>query len=133
MDDSGLSVFEAVYISPLRIPGEFLRSLELPLTSFLRKIKNAITEFAIPPPHHVHPSPPHQLLPTLLTVEFVFVREDASVSSLVPLYCGCYLVLEKRDKFSRLHLGSRTDVVSVDGLKPAFSEDHISAALPPVR
>ena len=78
-DDSGLSVSKAVYSTPLTIPGEFLESLELPPTSFLRKIENAIAGFAIPPPHHVPPSPPHQLLPALLTAEFVFVCKDASV------------------------------------------------------
>ena len=64
--------------------------------------------------------------------ELVFVREDASVPSLAPLYPGPYLVLEQQDKFFILQLGSRLDIVSVDRLKPAFSEDPISAALPPV-
>ena len=131
-DDSGLSVSKAVHGSPLTIPCKFLRSLELSLRSFLVKIKNAIAGFATPPPHHKHPSLTHQLLPALFTVEFVFVQEDASVPSLTPLYCGPYLVLEQRDKYFCLQLGSRTDVISQDRLKPAFSEDPISAALSPV-
>ena len=49
----------------------------------------------------------------------VFVREDTSVSPLAPLYHGPYL-------------GDRADVVSVDRLKPAFSDEPISSALPPV-
>ena len=80
----------------------------------------------------MHPSPPHQLPSALLAAEFVFVHKHASVPSLVPLYRGPYLVLEQRDKFFSLQLGSRADVVTVDLLKLAFSEDPISAALPPV-
>ena len=50
-EDTGFSVSEAAFGSPLTVPGEFRRSLELPRTSFLRKIENAVTGFAIPPPH----------------------------------------------------------------------------------
>ena len=106
------------------VPGEFLRSPELPPPSFLQKIENTLAGFPILPPH-----PP----PALLAAEFVFVREDSTIPSLAPLYRGLNLVLERRDKFFRLQLGSRTDVVSVDRLKPAFSENPIKAALPSVR
>ena len=68
-DDSGLSISEAVYCSPLTVPGEFLRSTELPPTSFLCKIENPVAGFAIPPLH--------QLLPALLMAKFVLVRKDA--------------------------------------------------------
>ena len=61
----------------------------------------------------------------------MFVREDPSISSLAPLYRGPYLVLEWRDKFFRLQIGSRTDVVAVDCLKPVFSDVSVSPALPP--
>ena len=64
---------------------------------------------------------------------FVFVREPSSIPSLAFLYRGPYLVLERKDKYFRLQLGSRTDVVSVDRLKPAFLEDPIQAALPLAR
>ena len=60
------------------------------------------------------------------------MREDTSVPPLAPLYCGPYLVLEQQNKFFRLQLGDRTDVVSVDRLKPAFTDELISPALPPL-
>ena len=63
----------------------------------------------------------------------VFVREDASIPFLAPLYRGVYLVLERKSKFFRLQIGSKSDVVSVDRLKPAFSDDPIQAASPPAR
>ena len=96
-------------------------------------MENTITGFAIPLPHNVCSSPPHQLPPALLIAEFVFVCEDASVPSLALLYFGPHLVLERQNKYFRVQLGSRTDILSVDRLKPAFSENPISAALPPVR
>ena len=93
------------------VPGEFLGSPELPPPAFLRKIEEAVSGFAVPPPHHIQVSLPNQL----------------------PLYRGPYLVLEQRDKFFRLQIGSKSDAVSVDCLKPAFSEDPIEPALRPVR
>ena len=42
-DDTGLSVSEEIYGSPLTVPGEFLGSPELPPYSLFRKIKNTAT------------------------------------------------------------------------------------------
>ena len=132
-DDTALSASEAVYGAPLTVPGEFLGSPELPPPTYLRKIEEAISGFAVPPPHHVPVSPPNQLPLALQTCKFVFIREDSSTPSLSPLYRGPYLVPERRDKFFRLQIGSKSDAVSVDRLKPAFSADPIKPALLPVR
>ena len=132
-DDTGLSVSKAVYGPPLTIPGEFFGSPELPPSSFLQKIENDVAGFAVPLPHHVQHSLPLQLPPALLATVFVFVREDATIPSLAPLYQGPYLVLERKDKYFSLQLGSRMDVVTVDRLKPGYSEDPIQAVLPPAR
>ena len=69
-----------------------------------------------------------------MLMPYVFVREDAFLPSLVPLYCGPYLVQERRSKLFPLQLGARTDVVSVDNrFKLAFLSDPISPAVPPPR
>ena len=102
-------------------------------SSFLWEIEKTVAGFAVPPPHHVWHFPPLQLLPALLAGEFVLVWENSSIPCLAPLYRGPYLVLERKNKYFRLQLGSRTDIVSVDWLKPVFSEDPIQAALPPAR
>ena len=130
-DDIGLSDSKAVYGSTLTIPGEFLRSSELPPSTYLSRIECAVAGFAIPPPHHVLQSPPHQLPAPLMSYKYAFVEEDASIPSLAPLYCGPYLVLGQRDEFFCLQIGSRTEVVSVDGLNPVFSDKPVSQALPP--
>ena len=72
-DDIGLSVSKAVYSSPLTVPGEFLGSPELPPSAYLSKIKQAVTGFTVPPPHHVPQSLPHQLPAALCSAKFVFV------------------------------------------------------------
>ena len=109
---------------------------ELPPSSYLSKIERAVPGFAVPgfavpPPHHVFQAPPCQLPVALLSAKYVFVREDASIPSLAPVYRGPYLKLEQRDKFFRLQIGSGTDVVSVDCLKPVFSDKPVLPALPP--
>ena len=60
------------------------------------------------------------------------MREDASIPPLAPLYHGPYLALDRRDKFFCLQMGDKTDDVSVDRLKPAFSDVPISTAFPPL-
>ena len=130
-DNTGLSVSKAVYGSPLTVPGEFLGSSELPLSTYFSKIGGAVARFAVPPPHHVLQSPPHQLPAALMSARYVFVREDASIPSPAPLYHSPYLVLEWRDKFFCLQIGSRTDVVLIDRLNPVFSVKPVEPALPP--
>ena len=132
-EDTGFSVSEAVYGSPLSIPGEFLDAPELPSSQFLSKMEKVIAGFSVPPPHHVQHSPPVEVPEALKTAKFVFVREDASKSSLSPLYRGPYLVIERRSKFFRLQIGSKVDAVSVDRLKPVISDCPVVPAVPPPR
>ena len=54
-EDTGFSISEAVFGSPLTIPGEFLDGAELPPFKFLQKIELTVSGFASPPPHHVLP------------------------------------------------------------------------------
>jgi len=121
-DDTGLSVSEAVYGSPLSLPGELVDVPELLPDAVLRKVNRAVEGFAVPPPHHVRPAPPVQLPAALISAKYVFVHEDSVISSLAPRYRGPYLVIDRRDKFFRLQVGSKQDVVSVDRLKPVFSD-----------
>ena len=103
----------------------------MPPSGYLSRLEQAVAGFTIPPPHRVPQSLPHQLPAALLSAKFVFVRENASTPFLAPLYIDPYMVLERRDKFFRLQIGSRTDVVSVFCLKPVFSDKPLSPALPP--
>ena len=124
---------EAVYGSALTIPEEFLDGPELPSSQFLSKIQKVISGFSVPPPHHVPQQPPAEVPAPLSNAKFVFVREDTSKPLLAPLYRGPYLVLERRSKFFRLQVGQKVDSVSVDRLKPVFSDSPVIPADPPPR
>ena len=117
-EDTGFPIFEVLFDSPLTVPGEFLEGGELPPSKLLQKIEHAFSGFSVPPPHHVPPAQPIPLPPALLAAKFMFVREDASVLHLPPLFGCLYWVLKK--KSFRFQLGVRTDVVSDDRLKPVF-------------
>ena len=130
-EDTGFSVSKAVYGSALTIPGEFLDAPELPSSQFLSKIGKVIAGFSVPPPHGVPQQPPTEVQAALRIAKFVFVQEDASKPSLTPLYCGPYLVVEWRSKFFRLQIGHKVDSVSVDRLKPVFSDSPVVPANPP--
>ena len=85
-DDSGCSPAKAVYGNNLSLPGKFIEHSEFPPEVFLWKIERAVSGFSGPPQHHVPASQPQPLPHDLLTVEFVFVREDACKPPLSPLY-----------------------------------------------
>ena len=76
-------------------------------------------------------TPARPLPRTLLSSEFVFVREDSSVPPLSQLYRGPYKVVDRKEKYFKLQIGSQQDNVSVDRLKPVFSDVKVSPALPP--
>ena len=95
-EDTSFSVSKAVFGAPLSVPGEFINSPELPSFSYLQKIYRPVAGVAVPPPHHVHKSPPSQRLPALLTAQFLFAWEDAAVSLLALLYHEPYLILEQQ-------------------------------------
>ena len=95
--------------------------------------RSAVEGFAVPLPHLVRPVPPVQLPAALISAKYVFVREDSAKSSLTPRYRGPYLVIDRRDKYFRLQMGSKQDVVSVDRLKPVFSDTPVTTVLPPPR
>ena len=61
-----------------------LDSPELPSSGLLGKIEKTVSEFTLPPPHHVQPSPSYKL-PAIKT-QFKFVREDTIVNLLLLLF-----------------------------------------------
>ena len=68
-----------------------------------------------------HTTVPRQQVPEALkSATFVFVRHGARRTPLTRPYDGPFRVLEKGEKFFRIKVGAKEQVVTVDRLKPAF-------------
>ena len=57
------------------------------------------------------------------------MHKDSSVPPLSQVYRGRYRIVDKKDKYFKLQIGSKQDNVSVDRLKPVFSDTKVSPAL----
>jgi hypothetical protein len=129
-EDNGLSSAELVFDMPLTLPGQLLAVPETP-----------VEEKVVEELRAVQPLPTRQLsyaeaasgLQQLQEAEFVYVRRVGVVPPLSPLYQGPYRVLERSQKFLSLEVRGRTEVVSVDRLKPHLCKAPLSPALPPQR
>ena len=74
----------------------------------------------IPPAHHA--TLQDYIPKNLYNSPFVFVRNE-NPTGLKPVYAGPYKVLKTGPKSFRIRIGAREDTVSVDRLKPAYTED----------
>jgi len=134
-EDSAISASETLFGSPLVLPGEFLDSPELPSSEYLRRLQSVLkNSFTVLPHHSTVPSlKPDEIPPSLVSCSHVFIREDTSKPPLSPLYRGPYLVLSKYPKYFQVQIGSKSDSVSVDRLKPVLSDRPLVPQLPPQR
>ena len=136
-DDSAVSAAEVLFGAPLALPGEFLNNPEVPSVEYLRRIQQILKNIPVSPPHHSVLNPDsgdENKIPTsLISCSHVFIREDATKPPLAPLYRGPYLVLNRFPKFFLLQVGSKTNSVSVDRLKPVLSEFPVVSQDPPRR
>ena len=83
--------------------------------------------------HHTNTTP--YLAPSLATAKQVYIRRDGTKSPLQRPFTGPYSVLASGDKTFLLDIGGRAEWISVDRLKPAFSDPLHPTALakPPPR
>ena len=132
-DDSVFSPSEAVYRANLSLPGEFIEHSEFPPEVYLWKVERAVNGFSGPPQHYVVLPQPQPLPRELLTVEFVFVCDDASRPPLSLLYRGPNKVLKRYKNIFVLQIGDNSDSVSVDRLKAVYSPVPVTPAVPPLK
>ena len=128
----GLSAAEMVFGTTLCLPGEFLSVPEPPPSEFFSQLRHAFSSFAPPPPVHAAVPPSREDL-RLRTCSHVFVRRDGHVPPLSPLYTGPFLVLHRSSKTFQLQVGTKSDNVSVDRLKPCLSSAPVVPQQPPTR
>ena len=131
-EESNVSSAELVFGSPLTLPGEFVASEEPPAADFLCKMQ--ASPFVPPPTRPLSYSEAAASPPAVLwTAEFVYIRRGGSAPPLSQLYAGPYRVIRREKKFFEVEIGGRSQVVSVDRLKPHLGKSPVTAATPPVR
>ncbi|XP_051806513.1 uncharacterized protein LOC127534686 [Acanthochromis polyacanthus] len=118
-EDLGASSAELVFCQPVRVPGEFLLESAAPC---LRSAVDPFSSGGSLAPGPMHHCFPRIFVPTaLMSARFVFLRRDAHRSPLQPPYDGPFRVLEHGAKGFVLDVGGRSELVSVDRLKPAYA------------
>ena len=83
-----------------------------------------------PTRHHISPTAPKHHPTALETTTHVLVRHTAAAPPLTPLYDGPYLVTARAPTHFTLQVGNRTEIVSIDRLKPAVLPTNTPPAEP---
>ncbi len=112
---------QAVFSSPLILPGQFLDSPELPSKFFLYQFSKTLSAAEhTSTKHNTVPArqPPLQLPDDLAFTPTVFMRRDGHVPPLQPLYDGPYAIIRHSLHHFTLCIGDKEDKVSTLCLKP---------------
>lgn len=125
--DLGHSVTERVYGTTLCLPGQFYyqspKPSNLDPTSYVDRLKKTVHDLQ-PPKDRPQQQTPH--VPTdLQTCTKVFIRRDDVRKPLQPPYDGPFKVFSCSSKHFEVDLGTWTDSVSIDRLKPEHLDTDI--------
>jgi cleavage and polyadenylation specificity factor subunit 1 len=131
---AGISSAETVFGAPLTLPGDFILAAEPPPAAFLAKLQQSpllpsTTSSSVRTYAQVAAAP----TPQLCKAEFVYVRRGGAGPPLAPLYAGPYRVLDRAAKFFTVEMGGKSEVISVDRLKPHIGTSAVTPASPPLR
>jgi hypothetical protein len=129
-EDSGVSVAELVYGSPLSLPGQFLTAAEPMPSSFVHQLQSSVPCIADMSGCSAAPPPPPA---ALRAAKFFYVRSPPLLPSLSPLYRGPYRVRAPGSKYFVVDIGGIPKAVSVDNIKPHLGLSPLSAAPGPRR
>ncbi len=134
-EDDGSTPAQAVFGSPLILPGQFLDSPELASKTFLEQFSKTLSAAEHSATRHNTAAvrrPPPQLPNDLARAPTVFVRRGGHVPPLQPLYDGPYTVIRRSLLHFTLRIGDKEDKVSNLRLKPC-TNPAAPPALPRVR
>ena len=124
--DLHCSVAEMVFGETLRLPGEFFVPSDGDMAAdpaFVADLRQKIRLLRpIPPVWHGGESRRSYVSQELSSATHVFVRVGPRKTPLQSPYQGPFKVLERREKYFKLDLGNRHDMVSLDRIKPAFMD-----------
>lgn len=119
-EDNNLSPALMTYGATLRIPADFFVPTQPKIddADFVRQLSEAMSSLS-PSTRPLQSARPF-IFKDLSKCTHVFVRNDAVRAPLTPPYDGPYEVLQRYDKYFKVQLPSRTSVISLDRLKPAY-------------
>jgi hypothetical protein len=113
------------------LPGQF----HAKQTSLI--LEDDVSQLAVidpPPPRPLAPAQAAARIPgSMQRASQVYVRRGASGTPLTPLYSGPYKILRRGLKSVDIAVGGRTEMVSVDCLKPHTAKKEAQAETPPKR
>lgn len=129
------SAAEMTYGEAIAVPGEFFPSSgsaeELTGTE-LARVREVVGKFA--PCRPTRTNQREAYIPkSLFETKYVFVRHDSYKPPLTPPYKGPFLVLRRNDKAFQLEINGRPDWVSIDRLKPAYTDASETSSPPTTR
>jgi hypothetical protein len=130
-EDLNCSSAEMLYGMPLTVPGDFILNpnQEPNHKAAIREMREQAAQLA-PVPTAKHGTPISSFPPTLKKAKFVFVRKDKHCPPLCRPYEGPFEVLEPGGKFFKISRHGKTDIISVDRLKPAHLDTTALPSLP---
>ena len=122
-EDIHCTAAELVYGTTLRLPGEFFdesKATTVPdPTCYVTRLKTVMRDLQAPPVRKQTPANTH-VSPTLKSCTHVFVRHDAVRKPLQRPYDGPYKVQKHTEKHYTIDMNGKSEVISIDRLKPAF-------------
>lgn len=126
-EDLGCTTAELVYGTSLRLPAQFFEPLStssMAPSDYVDHLRQHFTRIT-PTPTRARQLRTTFISPDLSTATHVFLRTDAVRKSLQPPYSGPFHVLERNAKFFVLDFNGRRETVSIDRLKPAFTDADV--------
>ncbi|GFS54592.1 uncharacterized protein TNIN_131241 [Trichonephila inaurata madagascariensis] len=114
---------ELLYGESIRLPCDFFEdTLFQPQSEFVQTLKATIKDFK-PVPFLYHNKQKPFIFKDLKDCSHVFIHTDSVRRSLQPPYHGPYKVIKRPDKVFTLFFKSKNVNVSIDRLKPCFSDN----------
>jgi len=132
-EDVPRSPAEAVYGSPIFLPGQLVTSPEPADEKFFIQLEKAMHGFvAIPARHNVPEGQQQPVDPPeeLLQARRVFLRRDGVKGPLEQVWDGPYVVVSRARHVFKIQRGNKVEAVSVLRLKPAHVPDSCPDATP---
>ncbi|KAA3682506.1 uncharacterized protein DEA37_0008480 [Paragonimus westermani] len=129
-EDVGCTISELVYGTNLHLPGKLIQPWTPPNsgTGYISRLRQHMSSLRFTPSRNHWRR--EQKSPDLFTCKFVFMRQDATKKPLHPRHLSPFKVVELDEKFFIIEKSGRCESVSIDRLKPAYTEQDVDTPEP---